>query len=74
MSLKAIRVQDWSAEFAYAPPLRDAVINLDEVVDAVPCESRGSGPWMKVKFRDGSSHIAQGRPSDLLPGAEGLER
>ena len=57
--------QDWGANFAYAPPLVEAVINTDDIVTAVPCESRGVGPFMKVKFRNGDEMIIRGKPSDL---------
>ncbi len=61
-----VRRQNWDATFAYAPPLEDAVINTDEVVSAVPVESRGVGLFMSVRFRDGTSMTVQGRPDDLL--------
>lgn len=61
-----VKRQDWYATFAYAPPLVDAVINTDEVVSAVACESRGEGPFVQVKFRDGSKMVIRGTPDDLL--------
>ncbi len=72
--MKLLRTQDWSGDFAYAPPLRDTVINLDDVASAVECDSRGSGPWMRVTLRSGGSFVAQGRPSDLVAGAGKGER
>jgi hypothetical protein len=64
--LKAMRAQDWNASFSYAPPLVDIVINTDHVVDATACDSRGSGPWMRVRMSDGKQHIVKGLPEELL--------
>ena len=64
--LKKILIQDWKADFAYAPPTRESVINTDDVQNAMPCESRGCGPWMKITFRNGNHVIAHGRPEDLI--------
>lgn len=61
-----VRKQDWSGNFSYAPPLVDAVINTDEVVEAYPTESRGAGPFVKVKFKDGSTITIQGNVDQLL--------
>ena len=61
-----VKYQNWSGNFAYAPPVEDAVINTEEIVNATPTESRGSGPWTKVKFRDGSTMTIQGNPDQLL--------
>lgn len=64
--LKKVQFQDFNAPHTYAPPTRDAVINTDDVSRVTPCESRGSGPWMMIRFRDGTHLIAQGKPEDLL--------
>lgn len=61
-----VRRQNWYADFAYAPPLEEVAINTDEVVTAVPTQSRGEGPFMTVTFRNGESMIVKGVPSDLL--------
>lgn len=64
--LKILKAQDWSGNFAYAPPLRDLLVNTDHVVSAQVCESRGAGPWYSLKLIDGKVHTVQGHPSDLL--------
>jgi hypothetical protein len=64
--IKVFKAQDWNASFAYAPPLVDKAVNLDEVSTAQVCDSRGEGPWMNVRMRNGESFIAQGRPQDLV--------
>ncbi len=64
-TLKLVKYQDWSAEFAYAPPLVDATINLDEVVSVTPCDSRGEGPFVRVKLTTGDSLICRGVPADF---------
>lgn len=63
--LKSVKYQDWNASFSYAPPLRDAVINTEELVSAVTTDSRGSGPWMRLSFRNGETMTVQGTPLDL---------
>lgn len=64
---KCISVQDWNQSgYAYAPPLVDTVINLDHVVAAKTCESRGAGPWYCITLVDGQSLVARGKPEDLM--------
>lgn len=65
MNLKKCLVQDWSGSFAYAPPLKDAVINLDEVSTIQETDSRGCGPWVRVTMRNGDRFIVQGVPADF---------
>lgn len=65
--LVKVKRQDWDdPHFHYAPPRVDAVVNTDDVVSAVVCQSRGVGPWYRVTFRDGTEWIVQGHPDDLL--------
>lgn len=66
MSLKKLKTQDWDATFPYAPPTVDTVINTDQIVSAVVCDSRGPGPWYRIMLTTGASFIAKGNPSDLL--------
>lgn len=66
MLIKVKRL-NWQANYAYAPPQEDAVINTEEVVSAVPTEACGSGPFLSVRFRDGSSMTVVGTPDLLLP-------
>jgi hypothetical protein len=66
--LMKVKRQDWDAQFGYAPPRVDAVLNTEDVVSAVPCESRGQGPWMRVTFRSGAEWIVWGTPDDLTRG------
>lgn len=63
--LRRVRWQDWSGNFAYAPPVRDGVLNDAEIVSVTPCESRGPGPWVKVSLRNGEQMICQGKPDDF---------
>jgi hypothetical protein len=62
-----VRRQNWQANFAYAPPTEDAVINTDEVASAFPTESRGEGPFVQVRFRDGSSMTVLGTVDQFCP-------
>jgi hypothetical protein len=64
--LRRVKCQDWNAQFAYAPPVVDAVVNTDHIVSAVPTDSRGSGPWTKVSFVDGRTLTCQGTPETFL--------
>ena len=65
MSIKIVEILDYYASYSYQPPRKDAVINTDEIVSAVPCESRCSDPTMCVRFTDGSHLTVVGKPSDL---------
>jgi hypothetical protein len=65
MSLKKVKMLDWSAQFAYAPPQVDAVVNTEEIVRVAPSEGRGSGPFVTIKFRDGSTMQCVGTPEDF---------
>ena len=65
MPLKQVQVLDYNASYSYAPPQRDAVINTDHIVSAVPVESRCSQPTMFVRFTDGSHQTVIGIPEDL---------
>ena len=64
--LKLVRVLDYNARYDYAPPTVESVINLDDVVSAVPVETRHSGPTMLVRFRDGTQLTVVGHPADLI--------
>ena len=66
MSLKLVRVLDYTARYDFCPPSVESVINLNEVVSAVPCESRHVEPTMIVRFRDGQSLTVIGMPTDLI--------
>ena len=64
--LVEVQVLDYGARYEFAPPSIWAVINLDEVVSAVPCESRRSERTMLIKFRDGSHLTVIGEPGDIV--------
>ncbi len=64
--LRKFKFLDYGANYAYAPPQEDCIINTDNIVSAVPTESRGSGPFVLVKMSDGSKLTIVGRPEDLL--------
>jgi hypothetical protein len=66
--LKNAEYQDWSGNFSYAPPLRDIVLNTDDIITVKPTESRGSGPWVSVKMRDGQVLTCKGTVDDFLDG------
>lgn len=61
-----VQKQDWSAPSTYAPPLVEAVVNTEEIIEAERTDSRGSGPWTKVRFRDGSAITIHGLPGQLV--------
>jgi hypothetical protein len=61
-----VKAQDWSGDFAFAPPTRESLINTDDVQSVIPCESRGSGPFVRVRFRDGKEMICVGTVDDFI--------
>jgi hypothetical protein len=65
MLVKA-RYQDWDGNFSYAPPLCDVALNTDDIITVKPTESRGSGPWVSVKMRDGQTLTCKGTVDDFL--------
>jgi hypothetical protein len=66
MALKIVQSQDWSGNFAYAPPLKDTVLNTDDIISVRECESRGSGPWVSVTMRNGEKFTVKGTPQDFV--------
>ena len=65
MLMKA-QYQDWSGSFAYAPPLRDIALSTEDIISVKPTESRGSGPWVTVKMRDGQVFTCKGTVDDFI--------
>lgn len=63
-----VKYLDYDKPCAYAPPQEDAILNTDDVVSAVPTEARGSGPFLRVNLRDGTSITIVGTPDTLLAG------
>lgn len=53
--LVKVKMLDYSAGFAYAPPQVDALVNTDHVVSAKPTEARGSGPFLCLKMVGGET-------------------
>jgi hypothetical protein len=66
MPLIKVKAQDWSGDFAFAPPTRESLVNTDDVQSVQPCESRGSGPFFRVRFRDGQAMICVGTVDDFI--------
>jgi hypothetical protein len=67
-----IRVKrlNYDTNYAYAPPQEDAVVNLADVRSVVETDARGTGPFVRVTFRDGSTMTCCGVPGDFLIGGE----
>ena len=64
-----IKVKRLAYERPYSfspPPQEDAVINTTDVLSAVITDARGSGPFLRVLFRDGSEMTIVGTPDTLL--------
>ena len=65
------RFYDWDAEFAFAPPLRDIVLNTDHLVsiEDVPFPRSGSrvGPHVVVTKVDGKRLQCEGPISRYTP-------
>jgi hypothetical protein len=69
MTLRKVEFLDRSGEYAYAPPKREAVINLDEILSVVPVapeNNRFSYALVDIRFRDGSTLQVIGKPSDFI--------
>jgi hypothetical protein len=66
MPLIRVKAQDWSGNFAFAPPTRESLVNTDDVQSVRPCESCGIGPFFKIRFRDGTELICEGTINDYF--------
>jgi hypothetical protein len=66
MPLIKVKAQDWSGDFAFAPPTYETLVNTDDVQLVRPCESRGIGPFFKIRFRDGKEVICVGTINDFF--------
>lgn len=69
MPLIKLRYQNWkSSSYAYAPPLEDILINTDEIVHVShldPSETRGSGPFCRVKLQNGDTFTVQATVAEI---------
>jgi len=65
MAFRLFQIQNWSGSFEFAPPLVEKAVNLDEVSTVQQCDSRGAGPWVRVRMKNGEVFIAQGSPKDF---------
>lgn len=68
--LRQVKFIDYDANYAYSPPERDAVINLDEIVSVVAIERgatrRAFDDLVRIRFRDGSILDVIGKPGDFV--------
>jgi hypothetical protein len=64
--LKKVEMLDYDAPTAYSPPAVTAVINTDEIVSVKPTDARGVGPFVFIKFKDGTSMTVRGNIEDFL--------
>jgi hypothetical protein len=65
--LKLVKRLNYDCQYAYAPPQEDAVINLDRIVSVVSTDARGIGPFVAIRFVDGTSMTCVGEPRDFIP-------
>lgn len=65
MILKQVKALDCGANYSYAPPQVDALINLDDIQSVIPIDARGSGPFVMVRFKNGQTLTCIGVPSDF---------
>lgn len=67
MPLKLVRAVNYAGNYAYAPPQEEALIDTDSIKLVVPTEARGTGPFVRVIFKDGAELVCVGMPRDFLP-------
>jgi hypothetical protein len=53
MALMKVKWLNCEPMTGYAPSWRDALLNTDEIVSAVPTEVPGDGSWLHVRLRCG---------------------
>lgn len=67
--LKLVKFIDYDANYAYAPPEKEATINTQYIISAVPISpenTRSSSPVVRLNFHDGSSMVVVGTPRDFI--------
>lgn len=64
--LKKVKLLDYHGNYAYAPPAVDSIVNTDDITSAKPCEARGIGPFLSIKFKDGRTETMVGTIEELL--------
>lgn len=67
--LVKVKRLNYSAPYNYAPPQEPAVVNTDDISHVVCTEARGSGPFVLVRFRDGTEMVCVGSP-EMFTGRE----
>jgi hypothetical protein len=68
--LKKVRIIDYGADYAYAPPDKEAVINLLEIISIVSINKENTrrpfDDQVRIRFNDGSRLDILGKPEDFL--------
>lgn len=62
-----VKYLNFETSYQYAPPQQEGVINTDAIQSVVTTDARGSGPFVKIQFRDGRTMVCVGKPTDFLP-------
>jgi len=65
MALKKVQRLNYFTSYAFAPPSEDAVINTAEIVSVTEVVTRRNEPCVAIRFRNGDTMTALGRPRDF---------
>lgn len=67
--LKLVKFIDYDANYAYAPPEKEATINTEYIISAIPIapeNTRSSYSLVRLRFHDGSRMDVVGTPRDFI--------
>ncbi len=73
MPLIRVLALDYHANYAYAPPAVESAVNTDEILSVVPTDARGTGPFVQITLRNGSSLTCRGTVEEILKKAESCQ-
>lgn len=61
-----VRFYDWDADFAFRPPLKDAIINTEQIIDVREGVCNRCGPIIKVWLTEKRYMSCDGNIEDFL--------
>lgn len=69
--LKLVKRLAYEKPHTYAPLQEDAVVQTNDIVSVtISSDDRGSGPFVRISLRDGTSLACVGRPEDFAEAAQ----
>lgn len=70
--LVKLQILNFNANYAYAPPAEEQIVDLDDIRQISPIETRYSEPCSRIRLANGSHVVAVGSPADVLQTAAAI--